>query len=342
MPDYPLSAADLTLYDPFEGMRFSQHLCFLCGTPTTPPTDSVPVFAEWLMERYNLAERPIKLLDMSIVNYQDLRIACCPRCRTQHVEPLEARVEAAANEGISGLRRLDEQTLFLWLGKMFYGILITELLNELDPLAKPQYPLAENAQMLRRFQAFFQPLQALRVPMEYDDFVPGSIFILEADPREDTIAFEYDDDLSTIAFSIKLDNTVLMACLVDNGIIYQTMRRVYQDAQRPLHPLQIAEFKARVYYAAYLLNVIPDYYPRAVQPGDTEVVMDTLIDDVTGSIFNPWENSAYAQSLLEMWKRWQISLDEIMHDPAQPLSFLYDADGHPQVLEQYSAGAGKK
>ena len=98
---------------------------------------------------------------------------------------------------MQGFRALDEQTLFLWLGKMFYGVLVTELLNELDPLAVPQYPLAENAQMLRRFQAFFQPLQALRVPMKYDDFMPGSVFILETDPAQDDMPFEYDDDLST-------------------------------------------------------------------------------------------------------------------------------------------------
>ncbi|GAB2772926.1 hypothetical protein HNQ93_000836 [Hymenobacter luteus] len=331
---------DLTLYDPFEGMRFTMHRCFLCGTPTAPPQDTIPVFADWLMTRYNLRERQIKLLDMSIVQYQDLRIACCPRCRTQHVEPLEARMEAAAEKGVAGFREVDEQTLFLWLGKMFYGILVTELLTELDPLARPQYPLAENALLLRRFQAFFQPLQALRVPMEYDDFTPASIFILEADPREDTMPFEYDDDLSTMGFSIKLGNAVLVACLVDNGIIQQAMRRVYQDAYRPLHPVQIAEFKARVYYAAYILNVIPDYYPRAVRPGDTEVVLDTLIDDVTTSIFNPWENSAYGQSLLEMWKRWQIPLEEILRNPAEPLTFLYDADGQPQVLEHFPQKAG--
>lgn len=340
MPNQP--AADLALYDPFEAMRFSMQHCFLCGAATTPPHDTVPVFGEWLMTRYNLHERQIKLLDLSIVAYQDLRIACCPRCRTQHVEPLEAQVAAAAARGLAGFRELDEQVLFLWLGKMFYGILVTELLNEVDPLARPQYPLAENTQLLRRFQAFFQPLQALRVPLEYDDFTPGSVFILETDPREDQLPFAYDDDLSTLAFSIKLNETVLVACLVDNGIIRQAMRGVYQDAYRPLHPVQVAEFKARVYYAAYLLNIVPDYYPRPVQPGDTHVVMDTLIDDINTSVFNPWENSAYSQSLLEMWKPWQIPLDEIMRNPAQPLTFLYDADGQPRTLLTYEGpGAGK-
>ncbi|WP_242434545.1 hypothetical protein [Hymenobacter amundsenii] len=330
-----LPAPALTLYDPFEGMRFGPGACFLCGTTTTPPQDTVPVFADWLLDRYQLRERSIKLLDMRIVAYPELRIACCARCRTQHVEPLEAHIETISWQGVRGFRELDEQTLFLWLGKMFYGILVTELLNELDPLAVPQYPLAENAQMFRRFQAFFRPLQALRVPMEYDDFVPGSVFILETDPAQDDMTFEYDDDLSTLAFSIKLDETVLVACLVDNGLIARAMGRVYQQARRPLHPVQTAEFKARVYYAAYLLNVVPDYFPRPLKPGDQEVVLDALIDDVTGEIFNPWDNSAYAQSLLEMWKRWHILLSDILADPTFPLSYLHDAEGQPRHLTRY-------
>ena len=339
MAGFPSSSAlpDLTLYDPFGGMRFGPQHCFLCGTSITPGTDVVPVFAEWLMTRYQLHERQIKLLDMRIVAYKDLHIACCSSCRTQHVEPLEAQVEAAASQGPAGLRALEEKTLFLWLGKMFYGVLVTELLNELDPLARPQYPLAENAQMLRRFQAFFQTFQALRVPIEFDDFTPASVFLLETDPAQDAIAFEYDDDLTTLVFSIKLGAMVLTACLVDNGIIRQAMRRVYEDARRPLHPIQVAEFKARVYYAAYLLNVVPDYYARPVHPGDDHLVYDSVIDDVTGDIFNPWENSAYAQSLLEMWKRWQIPTEEIMRDPQQPMSFLYDEQGQPRQVEHYPA-----
>ena len=333
MPDSS-ALDDFTFYDPFDGMRFGPEQCFLCGTPTTP-ADFVPVFADWLMSRYKLHSRQIKLLDFSIVTYQDLHIPCCSRCRTKHVEPLDAQVEAAANEGVEALRSLSDKTLYLWLGKMLYGVLVKELLNELEPLAVPQYPLAENARMLRRFQAFFQCFQALRVPVEFEDFTPASIFVLEVDPAQDDMPFEYDDDLSTLAFSIKIDNAVITACLVDNGIIRQAMRRVYQDATRPLHPVQVAEFKARVYYAAYILNVVPDYFPRSRKPGATHIEMDTLIDDITGDIFNPWENAAYGQSLLEMWKRWNIPLAEIMQDPEQPLSFLYEADGEPRQLVRY-------
>jgi hypothetical protein len=328
-----LTPADLLPYDPFDGMRFGPETCFLTGQPVGL-TDTVPVFAEWLQTRYQLAERPIQLLDQRTVLIQDLRLPAAHAAR-QRIAELESRVEAAAAQGPAALRALGDDTLFLWLGKMFYGIFITELLNEFEPLIKPKYPLAENAALVRRFQAFFQLLQGLRVPTEYADFVPGSVFVLEVDAAEDHIAFEYDDDLNTLVFSIKLDKAVLVACLVDIGLIGQAMRKVYADAQRPLHPVQIAEFKARVYYAAHLLHVVPDVYPRHPRPGDTQIVFDALIDDVTGAIFNPWENSAYTQTLAEMWQRWNISLADVVAKPTEPLTLLYKDSGTPRELKHW-------
>ena len=128
---------------------------------------------------------------------------------------------------------------------------------------------------------------------------------------------------------------MLVACLVDIGIVGQAMRKVYADAQRPLHPVQIAEFKARVYYAAHLLNVVPDIYPRHPRPGDTHLVFDALLDDVTGSIFNPWENSAYIQALAEMWHRGNITLADVVAKPAKPLSLLYDEADQPRELKHW-------
>ena len=327
------SSADLRPYDPFDGMRFGPGTCFLSGQPVGP-TETVPVFADWLQARYGLADRPIQLLDQRTATFRDLRLPASPAAR-QRIDALEKQVEVAAAQGPAALRALGDDTLFLWMGKMFYGIFITELLNEFEPLIKPKYPLAENAALVRRFQAFFQLLQGLRVPTEYADFVPGSVFVLEADPAEDVTPFEYDDDLNTLVFSIKLDKAVLVACLVDIGLIGQAMCQVYADARRPLHPVQIAEFKARVYYAAHLLHVVPDLYPRTPRPGDTTLVFDALIDDVTGAIFNPWENSAYTQALAEMWQRWNITLAEVVAKPAEPMTLLYDEAGQPRELKHW-------
>ncbi len=321
----------ISLYDPFEGMQFGAKRCFLTGQPVGP-ADTVPVFADWLQEAYNLAERPIHLLDHSQTTYQTLRLPLAPELHPR-LQALEAEIQAAAQDGPAALRALPPARLWQWLGKMFYGVFAAELVQQQQPLIKPQYPLAENVQLLQRFRPFFQLLQGLRVPTDYADFVPGSVFVLEVDDQYGVPNFEYDDDLNTLVFSIKLGRAVLVATLIDIGFIEQAMRQVYADAQRPLHPAQVAEFKARTYYAAYLLAAVPDIYPRRpgpLDPAGVELVLDALVDDVTATIFNPWDNLTYAHTLTGLWRRWGLTEETIMRNPFQPLSLLYDALGQPQ------------
>ena len=321
----------ITLYDPFEGMQFGPGRCFLTGQPVGP-ADTVPVFAEWLQVTYHLAERPVYLLDHSQTTYADLRLPLAPALRPR-LEALETEIQQATLAGPAALRALPPARLWQWLAKMFYGIFATELVQQQQPLIKPQYPLAENVQLLQRFRPFAQLLQGLRVPTDYADFVPGSVFVLEADDHYEAPVFEYDDDLNTLVFSIKLGNAVVIATLIDIGFIGQAMRQVYADAQRPLHPAQVAEFKARAYYAAYLLAAVPDIFPRRPGPLDppgVELVLDALVDDVTATIFNPWDNLAYGHTLTGLWPRWGLTEEMILRNPFQPLSLLYDAAGQPQ------------
>ncbi len=317
-------------------MQFGTPDCFLCGAALNLATDTVPVFADWLMERYGLAAQPIQMLDQSTSTFAETRIPCCDDCRARHIEPLEARVAQATEASPENLRELDSQILFLWLGKMFYGIFVNELAREKAPLIMPRYPLSENRPLFTRFRSFFQVLQALRVPMRYDDFTPASVFLLDVANEPGDPAFAYDDDLATMVFSIRLGNVAVVSCLLDNAIIADVMQRVQADVQnRPLHPVQLAEFKARVYYGAYLFNAVPEYFPRPMKPGDEQLVLDTFLDDITGVVFNPWNNAAYGQALESLWQPWRIGLADILRDPAQPLSYLYDRDGQPLVVNTF-------
>jgi hypothetical protein len=129
-------------------------------------------------------------------------------------------------------------------------------------------------------------------------------------------------------FSLKMGKVVIVAHLLDNGILTKALRPVWEEVQyKALHPVQVAEFTARAYYAAYLFNLIPDYFERKASPGDDFLTYDTLVDDITMPVFNPWENQAYARLLEEMWKKWHISQEEILQNPQEPLSYIYDEKG---------------
>ncbi|MDX5419404.1 MAG: hypothetical protein LPK09_09310 [Hymenobacteraceae bacterium] len=326
---------DLTLYDPFEKMQFSDTNCFLCGTIITTE-NRTPVFGEWLQHKYNLQNKELLLLDKSVTTFRQLTIPCCDHCHTHHILPLEAEVEEAASHGIEGLRALDQQRLFQWIGKMYYGTLITELIKEADPLIMPEYAVSEDPKMLGKFRSFFQVLQSLRVPMVFSDFLPCSLFLLEVNPAEDELPFEYQDELTTMAFSIKMGPVAIICTLLDNGIIKRAFGRLDQLAQgKQLHPIQLAEFKARAFYAAYIFNVVPEYFVRPVKPEDDHLVLDTLIDDVTNEIFNPWDMTAYAHMLEEMLKPWSIREQEILLNPQRPLSFLLDEENNFKPMERF-------
>ncbi|MDX5346879.1 MAG: hypothetical protein LPK19_06510, partial [Hymenobacteraceae bacterium] len=311
---------DLRLYNPFLRMQFNDRHCFLCGTEITLE-QRTSVFPEWLMERYSLADKELLLLDKSTVRHRDLTIPCCDTCHTQHLVPLEQDVKQATEQGLQGWQQLPEKRIFQWLGKIFYGMLVTELIKEQNPLIRPQYAVSENPKMLGKFQSFFQVLQSIRVPIEFDDFLPASVFVIPVKPEQDALPFEFNDELTTMMCSIKLDDVAIVCCLLDNGIIKRALGRVWQDVKgKPLNAKQLAEFQARAYYAAYLLNVVPEYFLRPVKPTDDQIVYDTFMDDVTGAVFNPFEVTAYAHMLEEMLKRWEIRADKILEDPENPLS----------------------
>ncbi len=326
---------DLELYDPFRSMQFSDLHCFLCGTTITTE-QRTPVFGEWMQQNYNLQQKELLLLDKSITTFGQLTIPCCDHCHLNHIIPLEQEIEQAAEKGYEGIKELDPKKLFQWIGKMYYGTLVTELIREKDPLIMPQNPVSENTQMLGKFKAFYQVLQSLRVPMVFSDFMPCSLFILQVDPTEDYLPFEYQDELTTMAFSIKLGPVVIVCTLLDNGIISRALGRMYSLTEgKKLHPVQVAEFKARVFYAAYIFNVVPDYFIRPSKPGDKKLVLDTLIDDVTNEIFNPFEPLAYAHMLEEMLKPWNIREHEIMLENNQLLTFLTDENGNFKTITQF-------
>lgn len=330
-----LEMPELQLYDPFEKMQFDEQHCFLCGT-TISTDQKTPVFGTWLQEKYKLQEKEILMLDKSVTTFSRLTIPCCDNCHTSYIIPLEQEVQMASEKGLAGLKQLDEKRLFQWISKMYYGILVTELIKEANPLVVPEYAVSENPQMQGKFRAFFKLLQSLRAPIEFSDFLPCSIFLLKADPAEDELPFEYQDELTTMTFSIKLDEAVVVCTLLDNGIIRRALGKLYRLIQdKALHPVQLAEFKARAFYAAYIFNVVPDYFERPLKPGAEKIILDSLIDDVTNDVFNPWEVTAYAHMLEEMLKPWGIREQEILKDPKQPLSFLADESGNYKEIASF-------
>jgi hypothetical protein len=313
------------IYNPFDAFNFSNRICFLTGQPVDADEERIQVFPQWLMSRYDLEEKPIKLLDESITTYKELKMPCATAINSRYFAPLEDEMSAAFDIGYDAVKQLDEQKLFQWAAKFTYGMIF----NEMQAGIKLQHRQGEDfnisQSIIHKFSHLHMMLQSINKPIIFDGFKPYSIFLFKVNNAENE--FIYKDEINTLTFSIRLRDMGLIICLQDNG----ANRRYHQNlidkiGDVPLHPIQFEEFCGRVFYSAYLFNRMPEYDQL---PVGEELYLEAMPLRGTDSrpLFDHWVNKTYGQVLENFWKKWGFLLLEIIKNPEKPMSFLLNADG---------------
>ena len=313
------------IYHPFESTNFSNTTCFLSGQKLTSSEEKIQVFPQWLMSRYGLEDQPFKLLDESMATYKDLKIPCAAEVNEKWLEPLESEIAAAFKIGYDALKNIDELKLFQWAGKLLYGIIF----NEIQSGIKLQHSQGEefniSQSIIHKFSHLHLMLQSINLPLQFDDFKPYSVFLFKVDNNEKE--FGYRDEINTMTFALRIRDFGLVICLQDNGANKSYHKEVLNKiGHQTLHPLQFEEFSGRVFYSAYLFNRLPEYN---ILPVDDTIYLEAmpLRGMSTKPLFDTWNNKIYGQVLESFWKNWGFLLLEIIKNPENPMSFLFDANG---------------
>jgi len=314
------------LYYPFKTFNFNNRTCFLGGEALSSEEEKIQVFPAWLMNMYQLADQPFKMLDETISTYKDLKIPCSAAISERYLEPLEAEIAAAMSAGYEGVKSLDELKLFQWAGKLLYGILF----NEIQAGIKQQHAQGQefniSQSLIHKFSNLHLMLQSIYQPVLFEDFKPYSLFLFSVDNAEDQ--FIYRDEINTLTFSVRMKDFGLIICLQDNGANRNYHREILEKIEgQTLHPIQFEEFNARVFYSAYLFNRLPEYNILPVAE-ETYIEAMPLRGISSKPLFDYWLNKTYGQVLENFWKKWGFLLLEIIKNPEKPMSFLQDADGN--------------
>lgn len=320
------AAMPAQIYSPFKSFNFSNSKCFLTGDLLNSPEERIQVFPQWLMSRYSLEDKPFKLLDESMATYKDLKLPCSAAINEQYLEALEAEIAAAFDIGYEAVKALDEVKLFQWAGKMLYGIVF----NEIQAGIRQQHAQGEqfniSESLIHKFSNLHLMLQCLNLPIQLDGFKPFSLVLFKVDNSEDI--FGYRDEINTLTFSLRIKDFGLIICLQDNGANGRYHKEVLDKVDgRTLHPIQFEELNAKFFYSAYLFNRLPEYDVMPV--GDTIYIEAAPLRGTSSKpLFDDWMNKIYGQVLENFWKNWGYLLFEIIKNPEQPMSFLFDADGN--------------
>lgn len=313
---------DLSPFQPFDGMEFSDSQCFLCGQALEEANSSEHIFPKWLLSGFNLWDQVVTLLNRTQIPYRYLTIPCCSTCNNEHLARLEQAIESAFRKGPKHLAAIDKLLLYQWTGKIFFGLLYRELSLDLDR-ARPELGAITSPDLMKDYRALHGFLQSIRTPIQFEDFFPGSIFALEIEIIPGIGDFDYSDSFIGMAFCIRMGNVGLITCLKDDELIHDSLSDLYQALEGVrLHPIQFDELCAIVFYKAHSMDR-SGRYVSVTPPGEQSTVVKVPGFSLV-PVFEEWDNEVFARFLQEFWAKWGITYDEIYFPPDSIRSYLSD------------------
>jgi hypothetical protein len=308
--------------------KFDDETCFLCsGHLPELGSSEEHIVPRWVQNRYDLWNQKLILRNGTDIPYRYLTVPCCEACNNYRLQPIETSVSEAVSKGPEAVRKLGNRVLFLWLGKIVYGILYKELFLSSD--RKDQYaPSITEPELMRVYGDHLFFLQEARGKVETMNFCPGSIFVFRTQKPENVqLQWDLVDHIDTLFIGVRLGEVGIIAVLGDGGAL-----QLYQDIYAsildlPLHPIQFRELCAVIAYQSTLATRTPKYATLEGNPHKTyQLPLGGLSLE---PLFEEWDTDVYAFYLAH-YTGFPL---EVLHPcPDEIMSFVYDPDGKPRYM----------
>lgn len=316
----------IQLYDPFINMDFDGQVCFLTGKEENE-IKKIPVFDNWIMERYELYDKAFMMLSENKILYRDMVIPCSPEV-TEAINKLEEKIKIAFETGYEAVLKLEPILLFQWIAKIMYGILYNDVAYAKSQNRLKDKPFHLSAYLTRHIRTLNCMLQSLLQPMDFTA-VKWSLAIVKVNNSKDI--FNYKDETKNFNFSLAMNGFGIISCLQDNGInqeLHQPLLEKIGDTN--LHPIQFEELWCKFLYSNFLIKDKPEFvFYRSKVNDIIEVEVKTKLE---GDPYNEWDDKMFARVLAEYWKPWGLTVKEIKQIDGSNISYLWD-DYNNKVID---------
>jgi hypothetical protein len=307
--------------------KLSDSVCFLCGCDLNSENRSDEhVVPRWVQDRFNLWNQRLTLLNGTTIAYRQLKIPCCCVCNNEALSRVENEVRQAVELGVEAVSDLDSRTLFVWLGKIFFGLLYRELFLRAD-LTRPDSAPIVTADQLSSYQMHHYFLQSCRVPMEFDSMDaerPWTIYVFNLQSfNRNPYDWDIKDDVNYATLSLRMGQLGFLAAFDGGAIALDSGESFSRFNEHPLHPVQFDELTAAFFYKASLFTRTPKFIV-AESPGSYRVTLMPIAGLSTKPVFGEWQPENFAQ-VFSFFSG--IPLEKIYPEQGRMLTLLRDADG---------------
>lgn len=298
--------------------------CFLCGSSDGTVTLE-HVFPKWLQKRFNLWDQSVGLLNGTEIPYRQLTVPCCSRCNSEDLSRLEGVVSSAVKSGYKACSSLNERLLYLWAGKLYFGILRKEVTLAADRSSEHSGSILPE-ESLKSFSELHLFLQGIRGKHEFQGRHPYSVFVFNLHDVGDPSNFGFRDSLFHMTLGLRMGDVGIIVALGDAGLTNASFSPIAKDlAGRKIHPIQFDEIYAKVLYQASLLKGGVIYVTEqavGAQPAKT-LILD-------GGYKAEWSLEEYSKVLRPILSDWfpdEAAQDRWFKPPGFVPTWLTDDSG---------------
>jgi len=302
--------------------KYDSNTCFLCGKSSKEiKLTAEHVIPRWAQSRFELWDQKLTLLNHTKIPYRYLTIPCCEDCNSNKLQPIETNVASAVSMGVDAVRNLGNKVLFLWLGKIFYGILYKELMLSSDRKKPDTHPILPEG-VIREYHRHLFFLQQARGKIETIGFdSPGSLFVFKTQTHSN-ISFQWDfcDNIDTYFIAVRIGKVGIIGILADGGA-QQLAADYYNELKDfPLHPIQFRELCAVFSYRSTKATRTPKY--TTVSDNPHKVLQLPLGGFSAKPLFEDWDNDEFAKYLAFYTGQ---PLEFLRPDSNKIASYIYDS-----------------
>jgi hypothetical protein len=193
--------------------------CFICGRHIpkgSPQRTKDHVFPRWLLKEMGVWRSGVTTIAGRRIGYRTMTAPCCQVCNGIDFGMVEGRVRDAYHGGADAFAALDRRDLFLWLGKIAYGLAYVERGLAGEARTKDDGRIREP---LRGLELLHLLLQAASGAVTWSPPVPGpaSLHVIECLDDDPERRFEHLDDPRVPIIGLRIGPIGVVGVLTDWG-----------------------------------------------------------------------------------------------------------------------------
>lgn len=302
-------------------------ICFICGIKLDSANNSKEhVFPKWLLSKYQLYDHQIGQLNGSGQFYRTLKVPCCIKCNGSLLSPVEKRISEVFSGGFDNFKNnLSDKDLFIWLSKIYYGILYNESLKPANP-REPNGKRIVDPRFVEYLGLLHFLLQTVRGLVEWGDRNPATIFIYRClTSSESELNFDYLDYNGLPVLGIRIGDIGIICLFEDWGSSYNIRNDHLSAAERiSLHPTQFREVFVR-WLEIYLNSEVKHSY--LISENEIMQVIPIFLKARREADFNV---ERYVSHLARYW---DVETSDILNANKAVITYLIDNAGQPLQFE---------